>query len=56
MVMNKQTKAQTRLRHAALALGAPLLLLIGGCEPLSADTLRAFLVDFARGGLAAWVL
>lgn len=54
--MNKKIEAPSRLRPAALALGAPLLALIGGCDPLSADALRDFLVDFARGGLAAWLL
>ncbi|MEP0848074.1 MAG: hypothetical protein HRF50_14790 [Phycisphaerae bacterium] len=38
------------------AMGLPLLLLPAGCEPLSADALLEFTLDFARSALAAWLL
>jgi hypothetical protein len=36
--------------------GSALPLLFGGCEPLSGEILGDFVLDFARGALAAWLL
>ena len=54
--MNGHVTCGTRLRLSVLGLGPPLLLLIGGCKLLSAETLQEFMVDLARGALAAWLL
>ena len=54
--MNGHATYGARLRRGVLSLGSPLLLLIGGCEPLSAEILQEFMVDFARSAVAAWLL
>ena len=54
--MNGHVAYRTRYRRTIIGLGFPLLLLVGGCEPISAEVLQAFLVDFARSAAAAWLL
>lgn len=42
--------------HRLAAVSLPLLALLPGCEPISADVLQEFALDFARSALAAWLL
>jgi hypothetical protein len=50
----KDRSAKTRRMVAGLCL-IPLLV-IAGCEPLSAEVLQEFVVDFVRSAAAAWLL
>jgi hypothetical protein len=54
MTRRKVKTAMTRRMAAGLCL-FPMLAL-GGCEPLSTEILREFVVDFVRSAAAAWLL
>lgn len=42
--------------HRLAAVSLPLLAVLPGCEPINADGLQEFALDFARSALAAWLL
>jgi hypothetical protein len=54
--MNKHLAGKAGGRWGILGSGLALSSLISGCEPINAETLHGFVVDFARQALAAWLL
>ena len=45
-----------RLRGTVCVLIVSLTLMVGGCGASGEEELSQFVMDFARGALAAWVL
>ncbi len=54
--MNNHVAGKAARRWGIVGSSVALLLLISGCEPINAETLHGFVVDFAREALAAWLL
>lgn len=54
--MKKCKSIRLMARRAVVGLGLLPMLAIVGCEPVNADTLQEFVVDFARSAVAAWLL
>ena len=52
----KKCTAFLRTSGVRYMLGPSLVLVLGGCEPLSGQALTEFVADFAREALAAWLL
>ena len=50
------TAIKAKFCRVVAGLGCPLLLVLGGCEPISPEILQEFAVDLARGALAAGLL
>ena len=54
--MRVHIAGEIKRRGTPVGLSLPLMLLVGGCEPISAETVLGFAADFARSALAAWLL
>lgn len=54
--MKKGKRIRAIVYRTALGVGLLPMLAFVGCEPVSAESLQTFVVEFARSAASAWLL